>query len=294
MADEVDSAGAGDGVESGLARPGSITYLHIPVPDPRGAAAFYRDVFGWEVSGLDGDHPSFSDPGGPLAGAWISGGDATPGAGPLAYIYVTDPEAAVKRIVAYGGEIVEAPRPEGMLRVARFRDPGGNVLGIWHDTTRAGGSGADGSGAPGSAPPVAPVAPVPEHLHTITARLMITDAPAAIDFYARAFGAQEISERFCTPDGTVMHAELRIGDSVVMVAEGEGYTALLCTYWEDVDAAWERAVAAGAEVIHQLEDHFYGERGGRLRDPFGHEWMLGARTESLTAAEMDARLSGLG
>ena len=77
-----------------------------------------------------------------------------------------------------------------------------------------------------------------------------------------------------------------------MVTEDDGYRALLATYWPDVDAAWERALAAGAEVVYPLADHFYGERGGRLRDPFGQEWMLAARTELLLAAEVHARAAG--
>ena len=130
---------------------------------------------------------------------------------------------------------------------------------------------------------------MPEHLHTVTPRLALTDAAAAIDFYAKAFDAREVGERHCAPDGTLIHAELRIGDSIVMVTEDEGYTALLCTYWPDVDAAWERAIAAGAQVLHPLADQFYGERGGRLKDPFDQEWMLSARLEKLTAAEIAAR-----
>jgi PhnB protein len=133
------------------------------------------------------------------------------------------------------------------------------------------------------------VAPVPEHLHTVTPRLALTDAVAAIDFYAKAFDAREVGERHCAPDGTVIHAELRIGDSIVMVTEDEGYKALLCTYWPDVDAAWERAIAAGAQVLHPLADQFYDERGGRLKDPFDQEWMLSTRLEKLTAAEISAR-----
>ena len=134
------------------------------------------------------------------------------------------------------------------------------------------------------------IAPVPEHLHTVTPRLAVTDAAAAIDFYARAFDAREIGERHCTPDGTIIHAELQIGDSVVMITEDDGYTALLSTYWPDVDAAWQRASAAGAEILHPLADRFYGERGGRLRDPFNQEWMLSARLEKLTAEEIAARM----
>jgi PhnB protein len=134
------------------------------------------------------------------------------------------------------------------------------------------------------------VTAVPEHLGTITPRLALRDAAAAIDFYIKAFDAREIGERHCGPDGTVIHAELQIGSSIVMVTEDDGYRALLCTYWSDVDAAWKRAVAAGAEIVHPLDDQFYGERGGRLRDPFDQEWMLSMRLEELTAAEIAARV----
>jgi PhnB protein len=134
------------------------------------------------------------------------------------------------------------------------------------------------------------VAPVPEHLHTVTPRLVVRDGAAAIDFYARAFGAEEIYDRFTGPSGEVIHTELRIGDSVVMITEeGDGGGTILATYWPDVDAVWERAVAAGAEVIYPLADQFYGERGGRVRDPFGHQWMLSQRTEVLSADEMARR-----
>jgi uncharacterized glyoxalase superfamily protein PhnB len=155
------------------------------------------------------------------------------------------------------------------------RDPAGNVIGVYEDS--------------GLAVDERTVAPVPEHLHTVTPRLVLGGATAAIDFYVEAFGAQELGERHCAPDGTPIHAELQIGDSVVMVTEGEGFNALLCTYWSDVDAAWERALAAGAQVVHPLADHFYGERGGRVQDPFGQQWMLSARIEKLTAAEIAAR-----
>src|SRR5437764_15186083 len=122
------------------------------------------------------------------------------------------------------------------------------------------------------------VTPVPEHLHTVTPRLVVSDGAAAIDFYRDAFGAEELGERFAGPGGEVIHAEIRIGDSVVMITEedaapAERVTALMATYWPDVDAAWQRALDAGAEVIHPLRDQFYGERGERLLDPFGKQWM---------------------
>jgi PhnB protein len=135
------------------------------------------------------------------------------------------------------------------------------------------------------------VNPVPEHLHTVTPRLVVRDGAAAVDFYASAFGAEEVYDRFTDPDGKLIHTEIRIGDSIVFVTEeaGAGGGTILATYWEDVDAAWERALAAGAEVIYPLANQFYGERGGRLGDPFGHQWMLAQRTEDLSHAEMTRR-----
>ena len=148
---------------------------------------------------------------------------------------------------------------------------------------------------------MAPVAPIPEHLSTVTPRLVVSDGAAAIDFYVAAFGAEPVGERHTTPDGTLIHAELRIGNAIVMLTEDSGdgparapadgghISVIMATYWDDVDAAWERALAAGAEVIYPLADHFYGERGGRLRDPFGHQWMLSQVIESLSAAEIARR-----
>lgn len=147
------------------------------------------------------------------------------------------------------------------------------------------------------------VAPIPEHLHTVTPRLVVGDGSAAIEFYRGAFGAVELGERFTGPDGEVIHAELRVGDAVVMVTEEVGdaaparspealggqVSAIMATYWEDVDAAWQRALAAGAKVLFPLADQFYGERGGRLRDPFGHQWMLSQRTEILSHEELERR-----
>jgi PhnB protein len=147
------------------------------------------------------------------------------------------------------------------------------------------------------------VRPVPEHLRTVTPRLVVRDGAAAIDFYRAAFGATELGERFTGPGGELIHAEVRIGDSVVMISdEGENgapakspqslggvVSAIMATYWEDVDAAWERAVAAGAAIIYPLEDQFYGDRVGRLRDPFGQQWMLSQRVEEISREEMDRR-----
>ena len=146
------------------------------------------------------------------------------------------------------------------------------------------------------------VRPVPEHLHTVTPRLVVDDGGAAIAFYTQAFGAEEVGERFTGPGGELIHAEIRIGDSVVMITGdavdgpvsspgrlGGVVTCVMALYWEDVDAAWQRAVAAGAEVIYPLEDQFYGERGGRLRDPFGQQWMMSQHIEDVPPGEMARR-----
>jgi PhnB protein len=146
------------------------------------------------------------------------------------------------------------------------------------------------------------VNPVPEHLRTVTPRLVVSDGAAAIAFYGRAFGAEQIGERFTGPAGELIHAEIRIGDSVVMITEddvdgpvsspqrvGGKVTCVMSLYRADVDAAWERAVAAGAEVMFPLEDQFYGERGGRLRDPFGQQWMMSQHIEDVSAEEMARR-----
>jgi PhnB protein len=149
------------------------------------------------------------------------------------------------------------------------------------------------------------VRPIPAHLHTVTPRLVVSDGSAAIEFYARAFGAQEIYERFVGPQGELIHTEIQIGDSIVMLTEESadagggagspqtlgGASAIMATYWEDVDAAWEAALAAGAEVIFSLADHFYGERGGRLRDPFGHQWMMSQVIEELSRDELVRRVN---
>lgn len=152
------------------------------------------------------------------------------------------------------------------------------------------------------------VRPVPEHLRTVTPRLVVSDGAAAIAFYRLAFAAEESGERFTAPSGEVIHAEVRIGDSIVMITEdtadpdaparspqslGGAVSAVMATYWEDVDAAWERALAAGSEVVYPLADHFYGERGGRLRDPFGQQWMLSQHIEDVSPQEMNRRAADL-
>lgn len=134
--DQPRAAGQDHNVDPRLATPGAITYLHIPAADVRQAAVFYREVFGWHINNPDSDRPSFDDTSGHLSGAWISDHLDVKEPGVLPYVYVDQIEETVARILAHGGEIVTKPSPEGSLTVATFRDPAGNVVGLWHDTRR--------------------------------------------------------------------------------------------------------------------------------------------------------------
>ncbi|HSE91747.1 MAG TPA: VOC family protein [Methylomirabilota bacterium] len=142
---------------------------------------------------------------------------------------------------------------------------------------------------------------VPEGYHTVTPYLTIRGAADAIEFYKRAFGAQE-TERMPGPDGKgIMHAEIRIGDSVVMLADEMpsmgcrapqtlgGTTSYLFLYVTDVDAAFKRAVDAGAKATMPPTDMFWGDRFGKLTDPFGHEWGLATHKEDVPPEEMKRR-----
>jgi uncharacterized glyoxalase superfamily protein PhnB len=142
------------------------------------------------------------------------------------------------------------------------------------------------------------VKPVPEGYHTITAHIVVRDTKKAIEFYQRAFGAQELAS-MPAPDGkTIMHAEIKIGSSMLMLAEeypqmgslsplslgGSGVTMHL--YVEDVDAAFQRALDAGATVKMPVADMFWGDRFGMLSDPFGHQWSIASRTQDMTLEEL--------
>lgn len=147
------------------------------------------------------------------------------------------------------------------------------------------------------------VSPIPERFGSVTASIVCTPCAEAIDFYERAFGAEEIMPRMTGPDGSIGHAEVRIGDTVVMLAdewpEGPtqsptslgGSTAALFIYTDDADALWERAVAAGAEEIFPLEVQFYGEKSGRIRDPYGHTWGISQVVEEVSDEEMRRRMA---
>jgi PhnB protein len=144
------------------------------------------------------------------------------------------------------------------------------------------------------------VRPIPEGYHSVTPYLAVEDASKAIDFYKEAFGAEE-SLRMPGPDGKIGHAELQIGDSKLMLSdpfphsnvrppsERGGPTASIFLYVEDVDATFEQAQQAGAEVVSELEDMFWGDRFGTLSDPFGHVWSIATHKEDLSEEEMAER-----
>ena len=138
---------------------------------------------------------------------------------------------------------------------------------------------------------------IPKGYHTVTPSLFVAGAAKAIDFYKKALGAEELM-RFAGPDGSIMHAELKIGDSIIMLADempdqgGRGPKSIGGTpvsfflYQENVDAAWKRAVDAGAKPIMPLADQFWGDRTGCLEDPFGHQWWLAQHIQDLTPEEL--------
>ena len=145
---------------------------------------------------------------------------------------------------------------------------------------------------------------IPEGFHTLTPHLVVKGASAAIEFYKQAFGAQELG-RLMGSDGTsIMHAQIKIGDSIVFLVDefpqmgckgplSIGGTAVtLHLYVADVDTAFQRAVAAGAQVRMPVSDMFWGDRYGRVADPFGHEWSLATHQEDLTPRQISERAQG--
>jgi PhnB protein len=144
------------------------------------------------------------------------------------------------------------------------------------------------------------VKPIPEGYRTVTPYLIIKGAAAALEFYKKAFGAVEVM-RF-EDAGQIAHAEMRIGDSIVMLSDEHpqmgykspatigGTAGGIHLYVEEVDALFNRAVAAGAKVTRPLANQFYGDRTGSLIDPFGHMWSLGTHREDVSEEEMRRRL----
>lgn len=141
---------------------------------------------------------------------------------------------------------------------------------------------------------------IPEGYHSVTPYLIIDGAAKALDFYKKAFGATEVM-RMEDPKGRIGHAEIKIGDSHVMLADeypemgyrgpsslgGAGVS--LMVYVDDVDATFSQALAAGAQELQPLRDQFYGDRSGTLKDPFGHVWTIATHVEDVPPAEMERR-----
>jgi PhnB protein len=144
------------------------------------------------------------------------------------------------------------------------------------------------------------VKPIPEGYHTATPYLAVDDAAEAIEYYKKALGAKERG-RMETPDGKIGHAELQIGDSVVMLSdplpqattrtpkELGGTSASVFLYVEDVDAVVKDAVDAGASVTMEVADQFWGDRFGTIADPFGHLWSIATHIEDVPPEEMAER-----
>ena len=145
------------------------------------------------------------------------------------------------------------------------------------------------------------VKPIPDGYHSVTPYLYVRGAAEAIAFYEKAFGAVEVM-RLAMPGGVIGHAEIRIGNSVVMLSDEMpewgnkspqtlgGTSSGLMVYVPDVDALFAQAIAAGASVHKPLADQFYGDRSGSVLDPYGHNWTIATHTEDVPHEEMAARM----
>jgi PhnB protein len=146
--------------------------------------------------------------------------------------------------------------------------------------------------------------PIPDGYHTLTPYLIVKGAANALDYYKKAFAAKELL-RMPGPDGAIMHAEMQVGDSPIMLADempGRPYRSpisyggtpvSLMLYVEDVDAFFSRAIAAGGKVQQAVQDQFYGDRTGTFEDPFGHVWTIATHKEDVSGAEMMKRMEAL-
>jgi PhnB protein len=145
---------------------------------------------------------------------------------------------------------------------------------------------------------------IPSGYASVTPYLIVRDAARALDFYKKAFGATELM-RFPAPGGRIAHAEIKIGEGVVMLADESaemghnspqtigGTPVSLMFYVADVDARFAKALAAGGVVTNPLKDQFYGDRSGTITDPFGHVWTIATHTEDVTPQEMQRRMAAL-
>jgi len=149
---------------------------------------------------------------------------------------------------------------------------------------------------------VSKVKPVPEGYHTATPYLVVSGAAKAIEFYKNAFGATELM-RMAGPDGRIMHSELKIGDSIIMMGDEDpkrgirgpeslgGSPISLYLYVDDCDKVFNQAVGAGATATTPLTDQFYGDRSGAIKDPFGHSWYIATHKEDVSMDEIRERMA---
>jgi PhnB protein len=141
---------------------------------------------------------------------------------------------------------------------------------------------------------------IPDGYHSITPYLIVKGGAKALEFYKQAFGAEELY-RMPQPDGRIGHAEMRIGDSIFMLADEFPERDIrapqappplhLMIYCENVDAIWKRALGAGGKELRALQDQFYGDRSGTLTDPFGHQWTVATHVEDVPPEEMQRRMA---
>ncbi|HEV8367283.1 MAG TPA: VOC family protein [Pyrinomonadaceae bacterium] len=148
---------------------------------------------------------------------------------------------------------------------------------------------------------MANVKPIPEGYHSVTPYLIINGAAGAIDFYKKAFGATELFRM--EHEGKIGHAEIKIGDSPIMLADEQpsmgyqspqalgGTPVSLMIYVEDADTIYKQAIASGGVELKALQDQFYGDRSGTLKDPYGHVWTVSTHKEDVTPEEMDKRMA---
>jgi len=152
---------------------------------------------------------------------------------------------------------------------------------------------------------MANVKPIPDGYHSVTPYLIVANAAGAIDFYKRIFGAT-VAVRMDGPGGRVAHAELRIGDSLIMLADEHpevgarspqtvgGSPVSFLLYVEQVDAVTQRAADAGAKILRPPKDQFYGDRSATLTDPFGHQWIIATHVEDVSPEELKKRAAAAG
>ncbi|HMD71346.1 MAG TPA: VOC family protein [Bryobacteraceae bacterium] len=140
------------------------------------------------------------------------------------------------------------------------------------------------------------VKPIPEGAHTVTPYLVVEGIPKLMDFLKPAFGAQEVF-RMARPDGGIMHAEVKIGDSMIMMGQAMGeWKAKPCSlylYVEDVDAVYQRAIQAGATSVREPSDQFYGDRTGGVIDPCGNYWGIATHVEDVSQDEVERRFAAM-